>query len=103
MRETKTNKERDMARRERTLEKYLLMQVNKIEGAECYKFSSENGLPDRVVLYGGLTFYIEMKTEVGSLSKLQKYFKTKIQGTGNNYIVLNSMKSVDIFIANLLM
>ena len=61
--------------KESDVEKYLVQGVKQV-GGRAYKFVSpgNSGVPDRlVVLPGGRIEFVELKTETGRLSKLQRH------------------------------
>ena len=60
--------------RESSIESYLVRKV-KEHGGLCYKFVSPGnpGVPDRIIITPtGKTVYVELKTEIGRLAKVQK-------------------------------
>lgn len=75
---------------EKTLEKRFVKKI-KENGGIAYKFSSPGcvGVPDRLVLMpGGKTFFIELKTMTGRLSVSQERQIKKIRSFGHMvYIV----------------
>ena len=61
--------------REKQIEKYLRLRVEE-RGGVCMKFVSpgQDGVPDRIVVMpGGRVYFVELKTETGKLSRIQKY------------------------------
>lgn len=61
--------------REKQLEKYLRLRIEE-RGGVCQKFVSpgQDGVPDRVVVMpGGRVYFVELKTQAGKLSRIQKY------------------------------
>ena len=61
--------------KESAIEARLVREVKK-RGGLCYKFTSPGnpGVPDRIVILpGGTTVYVELKTEIGRLAKVQKW------------------------------
>lgn len=66
-------------------------------GGLCYKFVSPGnpGVPDRIaILPGGRTVYIELKTEIGRLSKVQRWQREEIQKRGADVRVLKGTDQV---------
>lgn len=57
---------------EKEIEKYLVKKI-KEHGGLSYKLSSptNTGLPDRLVVFGELVFFVELKTPTGRLSARQ--------------------------------
>jgi methionine aminopeptidase len=67
-------------------------------GGLAYKFNSlsNRGVSDRiVVLPNGEAWFIELKTERGRLSALQKIFASDMRRLNQNYACLNSIEAVD--------
>lgn len=59
---------------EKEIEKILVSEVKKL-GGRAYKWSSpgNDGVPDRVVILPGeMPYFVELKSETGRLSALQK-------------------------------
>lgn len=75
---------------ESQVEKKLRIAVEQLGGL-CIKHHSpyHRGMPDRLVMLpGGLTYWVELKTATGELSKLQKVARKKLIGLGQKYILL---------------
>lgn len=71
---------------EREIEKKLTAEVKKLGGVS-YKFISpgNDGVPDRVIfLPGASPFFLELKTETGRLSPMQKVQLKRIIGAGDS-------------------
>ena len=82
--------------KESTIEARLVREIRK-RGGLCYKFVSPGnpGVPDRIaILPGGRTVYIELKTEIGRLSKVQRWQREEIQKRGADVRVLKGMDQV---------
>ena len=85
---------------EKQVEAHLVKSVRRIGGV-AYKFVSpaHRGVADRVVcLPDGSTWFIELKTEGGRLSPLQKVFADEMARMNQNYCVLWSKEDVDTWI-----
>ena len=85
---------------EKEVEKYLVREVKKLGGL-CYKFVSPGnaGVPDRLVLLPELpAILVELKTEKGRLSKLQKAQIGKIKSVNEQVCVLYGKEDVKQFI-----
>ena len=70
-------------------------------GCLVYKFvcPGNSGVPDRLVIYpDGTVAFIELKTEQGLTSPLQKYQIDKIQKYGVPCHILHGMDQVDEYI-----
>lgn len=87
---------------ENDIEKHLKKQITKI-GALCYKFTSPGtrGVPDRIVIYKGETFFIEMKRPGGKLRKDQQKIAKQFEQQGVRVFVLDTKISVDHFVIKL--
>jgi len=87
---------------EKNIEAYLVKSVRRIGGV-AYKFTSpaHRGVADRVVcLPNGQTWFVEVKTEGGRLSPLQKVFGDEMARLKQNYCVLWNKEQIDEFIAS---
>lgn len=85
---------------EKEIEKYLTRAVDNL-GGRAYKFISpgQSGVPDRIIfLPGGKIYFIELKTEVGKLSKLQRLQIHRLKKLGHEVKVLYGMEDVKEFI-----
>lgn len=87
---------------ENELEKLFLRGVRK-KGGEAFKFSSpgSNGVPDRVVLFEGQVFFVELKKPGQKLRPLQKAMKRKFERLGFFVYVVDSARGVDEFVDGL--
>jgi hypothetical protein len=75
---------------EKQIERYLVDRVKAIGGV-AYKFTSpaHRGVADRIVcLPDGQTWFVEVKTEGGRLSPLQKVFMSDMARMNQNYVCL---------------
>lgn len=68
---------------EKQIEAYLNRKI-KAMGGLCIKLSSPShrGIPDRLVICNGKTLFVEVKSENGNLSSLQKVFIKKLELQG---------------------
>lgn len=85
--------------RERDIEKVLVDEVRKA-GGRAYKFTSpgNDGVPDRIVLLpSGLVIFVELKTEVGRLTRLQRIQCERIKSLGQKVRVLHGLNEVADF------
>lgn len=90
--------------RESTIEAKLVKAV-KAAGGLCYKFVSPGnpGVPDRIVILpGGRTIYVELKTEVGRLSRIQKWQHDEIRRRGADVRTLKGPEQVAAFVKEVL-
>lgn len=86
--------------REAEIENRLKNGIRQI-GGRCYKFVSpgNDGVPDRiVVLPGGQIVFVELKTETGRLSPLQRIQITRLQELGTDVRVLKGLTEVNQFL-----
>lgn len=86
--------------KESTIEARLVREVKK-RGGLCYKFTSPGspGVPDRIVILpGGVTVYIELKTEIGRLANIQKWQIEELRKRGATVRVLKGMDQVLAFL-----
>ena len=85
---------------EREVEKKLVDGVRRM-GGRAYKFVSpgNDGVPDRiVVLPDTAPMFVELKTESGKLSSLQKAQITRLEKLGQNVRVLYGANDVENFL-----
>lgn len=78
-----------------------LVRAVKAKGGLCYKFVSPGnpGVPDRIVITpDGRTIYVELKTEVGRLSSLQKWQRAEMEKRGAEVRVLKGLEQVKEFV-----
>lgn len=86
--------------KESAIEARLVREVKK-RGGLCYKFTSPGnpGVPDRIVILpGGTTIYVELKTEIGRLAKIQKWQIEELRKRGADVRVLKGMDQVMNFL-----
>jgi hypothetical protein len=87
---------------ERQVEAYLIKRVKAL-GGMAYKFTSpaHKGVSDRIVcLPNGQTWFVELKTESGRLSPLQKVFASDMARMNQKYVCLWNKEQIDEFITN---
>lgn len=85
---------------EKQIEAYFVKQVKELGGI-AYKFTSpaHRGVADRVAcLPNGSTWFVELKTEGGRMSPLQKVFQSDMARLNQNYACLWSKEHVDEWI-----
>lgn len=86
--------------RESQIERFLVRKV-KEHGGLCYKFVSPGnpGVPDRIVITpNGKTIYVELKTEIGRLAKVQKWQRSEMEKRGADVRVLYGLDDVKEFL-----
>lgn len=87
---------------EKNIEAHLVKRVKALGGV-AYKFTSpaHRGVADRVVcLPDGQTWFVELKTEGGKLSPLQKVFAADMARMNQKYVCLWNKEQVDEFITS---
>lgn len=86
--------------KESTIEARLVRGVKKLGGL-CYKFTSPGnpGVPDRIVLLpNGKTIFVELKTTVGRLAKVQQWQLQEMRKRGADVRVLKGADQVTAFL-----
>lgn len=86
--------------KESYIESYLVRKVKEKNGL-CLKFVSPGnpGVPDRIIITpDGMTIYVELKTEVGRLAKIQKWQRSEMEKRGADVRVLYGMDAVKEFL-----
>ena len=86
--------------REKAVEKYFREQVKKMDGW-ALKFICPGlpGVPDRIVLYSGRVWFVEMKAPGGRATPLQRKVHGWFAQAGFPVTVLDSKESVQEWIA----
>ena len=86
--------------KESQIEARLVRMVSERRGL-CYKFVSPGnpGVPDRIVLTpDGRIYFIELKTEVGSLQRIQEYQIGALRKRHADVRVLKGLDAVKAFV-----
>lgn len=89
--------------KERKLEEILVAEVKKL-GGRVYKWESPGnaGVPDRIVIFPGQRpIFVELKTECGSLSALQKVQIDRLKKLGQQIYVLKGIDGLSQFFQDL--
>ena len=83
---------------EKNYEKYFDSEIKKLGGL-CYKFVSpgNSGVPDRIVVLPGVIHFVELKTDRGVVSPLQKRQIKKLNNLGQRAWVLYGFEDVEKF------
>ena len=84
---------------EKELEKIFTGEIKKAGGC-AYKFTSpgNDGVPDRIVcMPSGRVIFVELKTDKGRLSKLQKVQIAKLEKLGQQVTVLYGLMGLAQF------
>lgn len=85
---------------EKDIEEWLNKQVKSLGGIS-YKFVSPSnpGVPDRIYLFpGGRIYFVELKTEIGRMSNIQKWQRQRIQDMGCRFYLIKGMPQAKEFI-----
>ncbi|MGM9540137.1 VRR-NUC domain-containing protein [Anaerovibrio sp.] len=88
---------------EKQIEQKLIKGVKNL-GGMCLKFVSPGtaGVPDRIVLTKtGRVIFVELKTDTGSLTKLQKYVIGRMKSRNADVRVLKGLDEVKNFLSEL--
>lgn len=88
---------------ESQIEKRLVEGVKKL-GGMCLKFVSPStaGVPDRIVITAdGRVIFVELKTEVGRLTKIQRYVIGEMRKRGADVRVVKGLDEVKCFLAEI--
>lgn len=88
-----------MGKAENKVEGYLVTQAEK-RGYLCWKFTSPgtDGVADRLLIGKGYVIFVECKSEVGSVRKLQKHMLEEVGKRGAYQCVANTRDKVDILL-----
>jgi len=89
--------------REREIEAYFVKRVREAGGLQR-KFVSpgHRGVPDRIVLFKGTVYFVELKALGKSLRSDQVRERARIEEHGGNFWVLSFTEAVDAFISYML-
>lgn len=84
---------------EKQIEKFLVDEVRKMGGI-AYKFVSpgNDGVPDRIVVIDGHVIFVELKTETGKLTEIQKRQIERLKKCGAKVEVLKGADDVKNFL-----
>jgi hypothetical protein len=85
------------------VERYLVKRLARI-GLDCKKFipDYDNGMPDRVILLPDRrVIWVELKTDGGVLSDLQKYCHARLKASGHDVRVVWNKEQADNLIEEL--
>lgn len=82
-----------------------MVRMVRNRGGLCYKFISPGnpGVPDRLVVTpDGRSIFVELKTDIGRLSKLQKWQRQELERRGVEVRVLYGWEQIRNFIEEVL-
>ena len=86
--------------RENYIEAWIRKQIEEL-GGKFYKWTSpgNDGVPDRIaILPGGKIFFVELKTEKGRLSEIQKWVQEILKGLGCNVRTIYGVDDAHSFV-----
>lgn len=83
--------------RESNLEKYLVREI-RARGGLCIKMTNMSGIPDRLVILPDLIVFVELKTDRGRLSKIQKHVIKLLSALGCHVEVLYGRDQIKEFL-----
>lgn len=89
--------------REKEIEKILVLEVKKL-GGRAYKWISpgNDGVPDRIVIFPGRQpVFVELKTDAGRLTALQKVQIDRLRVLGQDARVVRGAAGVKAFLEEL--
>lgn len=84
---------------ESELEAYFRIEVKRI-GGKAYKWVSpgNTGVPDRIVLYRGKVYFVELKKCNARPNKVQILRHDEIRGLGHGVCIIDTKVKVDLFV-----
>lgn len=88
--------------REKEVEQYLVKRVKEM-GGKAYKWVSpgNDGVPDRIVFFYGMTVLVELKAPGKKPTPLQIAKHKELEKLGQQVFVLDTKEDVDQFIQGL--
>lgn len=89
--------------KESEIERWLVTQIKDMGGsADKFVSPGNPGVPDRIVIMpGGRIIFVELKTEIGKLSGIQKWQRERYQKLGVEFRVVKGMKAARELVAEL--
>lgn len=85
---------------ESALEHHFVRQLREQAGARTVKLApTQAGVPDRLVMFApGMMYLVELKTNKGELSEIQKFWHQQLAALGITVHVLYGKQQVDAWI-----
>lgn len=79
--------------KESDIEKWLVSQIKTLGGfADKFTSPGNPGVPDRIIVMpGGRVIFVELKTEIGRLSGIQKWQRERYREKGVDFRVIKGM------------
>lgn len=89
--------------REAKIEEWLVKQIKELGGiADKFVSPANPGVPDRlIVMPGGKVYFVELKTEIGRLSNIQKWQRDRYRERGAEVRIVKGMDQAKDFIKEL--
>ena len=86
--------------RERDIEEWLVRQVRELGGiADKFVSPGNPGVPDRLIIIpGGHVIFVELKTEIGRMSNIQKWQRERYRKMGADFRIIKGKKEAEEFI-----
>lgn len=86
--------------RERDIEEWLVRQIRELGGiADKFVSPGNPGVPDRlIVIPGGHVIFVELKTEIGRMSNIQKWQRERYRKMGVDFRIIKGKKEAEDFI-----
>jgi hypothetical protein len=75
---------------------------NAIRGANRKAMGLNAGVSDLVFIHRGLTYFIELKTEIGRQSEAQKGFEQLLKVEGFDYFIVRNLESFQTIIKSII-
>lgn len=87
---------------EKDIEKHLVGRIKEIGGL-IWKLTSTgtSGVPDRLIIWRGQIWFVELKRPKGNMRRLQLYRKSELQKQGFDVVCLDTKEKVDQFISEM--
>ena len=86
---------------EKVIERHLIDAVKK-KGGACLKLTGYRGIPDRMILYHGKVFFVELKQAGKELRPDQKIWQDKLRAMGFVAVKISSHAEADGFVKSFL-
>ena len=85
---------------EKDVERFLTREIKKTGGRGLkWVCPGHSGVPDRIVLLpGGRVWLVELKTETGRPTAMQRHWQRVLAGLGFNAVILHGPREVDAFL-----
>ena len=88
---------------EKEIEAWLNKKIKELGGLS-FKFVSPNnpGVPDRIYIFpGGRVYFVELKTEIGQMSNIQKWQRKRFEDMGCRFYLVKGMEQAREFVKQL--